>query len=87
MLQGSLTLGSSWDSRLGRAGAPQGLLETRRVPETPEMDAGKEAHPGMVSLEDDGLGAGDGLHLGAFQKSVSRGDVLFILFYFIMKHS
>ncbi|XP_070627989.1 zinc finger protein 550 isoform X1 [Bos indicus] len=76
LLQGSLTLGSSWDSRLGRAGAPQGLLETRRVPETPEMDAGKEAHPGMVSLEDDGLGAGDGLHLGAFQKSVSRGDVL-----------
>uniref|UniRef100_A0A4W2GUL3 Zinc finger protein 550 n=1 Tax=Bos indicus x Bos taurus TaxID=30522 RepID=A0A4W2GUL3_BOBOX len=76
LLQGSLTLGSSWDSRLGRAGAPQGLLETRRVPETPEMDAGKEAHPGKVSLEDDGLGAGDGLHLGAFQKSVSRGDVL-----------
>uniref|UniRef100_A0A8B9XTT0 Uncharacterized protein n=1 Tax=Bos mutus grunniens TaxID=30521 RepID=A0A8B9XTT0_BOSMU len=48
LLQGSLTLGSSWDSRLGRAGAPQGLLETRRVPETPEMDAGKEAHPGKA---------------------------------------
>ena len=41
------------------------------------MDAGKEAHPGKVSLEDDGLGAGDGLHLGAFQKRVSRGDALY----------
>nr|XP_014337661.1 PREDICTED: zinc finger protein 550 [Bos mutus] len=76
LLQGSLTLGSSWDSRLGRAGAPQGLLETRRVPETPEMDAGKEAHPGKVSLEDDGLGAGDGLHLGAFQKTFRRRSSL-----------
>ncbi|XDB60546.1 hypothetical protein AB1E18_013914 [Capra hircus] len=58
LLQGSLTLGSSWDSRLGRAGAAQGLLEMWSVPEKPEVDAGKEAHPGKMSLEDDGLGAG-----------------------------
>ncbi|XP_043290709.1 zinc finger protein 550-like isoform X2 [Cervus canadensis] len=76
LLRGSLTLGSSWNSRLGRAGAPQGLLEMQRGPERPEMDAGKEAHPGKRSLEDDGLGAGDGLHSGAFQERVSRGDFL-----------
>ena len=76
LLQGSLTLGSSWDSRLGRAGAVQGLLEMWSVPEKPEVDAGKEAHPGKMSLEDDGLGAGNGLHSGAFQKRVSQEDVL-----------
>ena len=37
------------------------------------MDAGKEAHPGKTSLEDGGLGAGDGLHSGAFQESFSGG--------------
>ena len=46
------------------------------VPEKPEVDAGKEAHPGKMSLEDDGLGAGNGLHSGAFQKRVSQEDVL-----------
>ncbi|XP_057575714.1 zinc finger protein 550 isoform X1 [Hippopotamus amphibius kiboko] len=75
-LWGSLTLGSSRDSRLGKTRDPEGLLEMQRGQLRAETDAHKETHPGKMSLEGDGLGMDDGVHSVAFQETVSQGDIL-----------
>lgn len=71
LFKGSLTPGSSRDSRLGQASDREGCMEMR-----PETDSHKETHLGKMSLEDDGLGTDNGLHSMVLQERVSRGDVL-----------
>ncbi|XP_074171484.1 uncharacterized protein LOC109437583 isoform X3 [Rhinolophus sinicus] len=71
LFKGSLTPGSSRDSRLGQASDREGCMEMR-----PETDSHKETHLGKMSLEDDGLGTDNGLHSVVLQERVSRGDVL-----------
>jgi len=68
LLQGSLTQGSSRDSRLAHARDWEGLLEMQKGQLKPGTDAQKETHLGRMSLEDDGLGTDDSLH--------SQGHVL-----------
>ncbi|XP_053461249.1 zinc finger protein 550 [Nycticebus coucang] len=68
---GSLTLGSSKNSRLGKSRDQGGLLEMQKDQVKPGTDPHKETYPEKMSLEDKGLGTDDNLHCG-----VSLGDIL-----------
>ncbi|XP_070079573.1 zinc finger protein 550 isoform X4 [Equus caballus] len=76
LLQGSLTEGSSRDSRLGQAKDEEGLLEMQKGQWRPATEPHKETHPGEISLEDCHLGTHDSLHSRVLQERVPQGDVL-----------
>uniref|UniRef100_A0A8I3MDX9 Zinc finger protein 550 n=1 Tax=Canis lupus familiaris TaxID=9615 RepID=A0A8I3MDX9_CANLF len=76
LLQGSLTQGSSGDSRLAHARGWEGLLNARNGQLRPGTDAQKETHLERMSLENDGLGTDDSLHSRILQERVSQGHVL-----------
>ncbi|XP_046537385.1 zinc finger protein 550 isoform X1 [Equus quagga] len=76
LLQGSLTEGSSRDSRLGQARDEEGLLEMQKGQWRPATEPHKETHPGEISLEDSHLGTHDSLHSRVLQERVPQGDVL-----------
>ncbi|XP_075849416.1 zinc finger protein 550 [Microcebus murinus] len=75
-LQGSLSLGSSRDFRLGRSRDQEGLLEMQKGQVKPGADLHKETHREEMSLESEGLGMEGSLHSGVLLEQVSPGDVL-----------